>query len=157
MCIIQSRFQSFSVKKIEILTGFTCVLLIHSSIIMTTHSPATELVPRLEAINIRPGDIYHHYKSVDAKYEIIALVLDEETEEPLVVYRSVQDPRLIWVRKYTSWCERVEVKHQDRVALVDRFSLVSLSAPDPIESGNRLSVSSVLLSQSSLISPGQES
>ena len=50
---------------------------------------------------------YRHYKGNE--YEVIGEGTHTETEEKLVIYRSVKDPAVIWVRPYEMFFEMVEV------------------------------------------------
>ena len=50
---------------------------------------------------------YRHYKGNE--YEVIGEGTHTETEERLVIYRSVKDPAVIWVRPYEMFFEMVEV------------------------------------------------
>ena len=50
---------------------------------------------------------YRHYKGNE--YEVIHEGTHTETEERLVIYRSVKDPAVIWVRPYEMFFEMVEV------------------------------------------------
>ena len=50
---------------------------------------------------------YRHYKGNE--YEVIGEGTHTETEEKLMIYRSVKDPAVIWVRPYEMFFEMVEV------------------------------------------------
>ncbi|MEK7153451.1 MAG: DUF1653 domain-containing protein [Patescibacteria group bacterium] len=50
---------------------------------------------------------YVHYKQMS--YEVLALALREEDNEPCVVYRAEYGDRLTWIRTVTDWLEEVEV------------------------------------------------
>lgn len=60
----------------------------------------------LAALPIRQGQRYLHYKG--GEYEVIALAIQEDTLDPLVVYRSLAK-NTIWVRTLKNWNEEVEV------------------------------------------------
>lgn len=66
---------------------------------------------------IRPG-IYQHYKG--RRYEVIDVARHSETEEWLVVYRTLYGNYDLWVRPLTMFVEQVEVDGQR----VPRFEFV---------------------------------
>lgn len=55
---------------------------------------------------IRPGR-WRHYKGND--YEVIGVARHSETEEPLVVYRTLYGDRSLWVRPLAMFLEDVDV------------------------------------------------
>ena len=55
---------------------------------------------------MRPGR-YRHYKGKD--YQVIGLARHSETEEPLVVYRTLYGDFDLWVRPLAMFNEQVEV------------------------------------------------
>lgn len=58
------------------------------------------------SVNLKPG-LYRHYKGKD--YEVIAIARHSETEEPLVVYRTLYGEYSWWVRPLAMFQETVEV------------------------------------------------
>ncbi len=52
-----------------------------------------------------PGTLYRHYKW--GLYEIVTLALDEATQTPVVVYRSLEEPENIWTRLLSVFIESV--------------------------------------------------
>ncbi|MEO7905211.1 MAG: DUF1653 domain-containing protein [Candidatus Saccharimonadales bacterium] len=56
------------------------------------------------------ADIYQHYKGND--YEVIGEAVHTETEERLVVYRSLGNPVTIWVRPFDMFFESVIIDGQ---------------------------------------------
>lgn len=59
-----------------------------------------------------PGTRYQHFKG--GTYRIVLIALDSETQEQVIVYRSIQTDD-IWTRKLTDFCEWVEDKvYKDR-------------------------------------------
>lgn len=58
---------------------------------------------------IRPG-IYRHYKG--QRYEVIDVARHSETEEWLVVYRTLYGNHDLWVRPLAMFEEQVEVAGQ---------------------------------------------
>ena len=57
-------------------------------------------------MSVRPGT-YRHYKGND--YEVIGTARHSETEEPLVVYRTLYGDFSLWVRPLAMFTETVEV------------------------------------------------
>ena len=55
---------------------------------------------------IRAG-IYKHYKG--GLYKVIGIAKDSETNEQLVVYRSAEDGRQLWVRPLAMFKDKVKV------------------------------------------------
>lgn len=66
----------------------------------------------------KPGR-YRHYKGHD--YEVIGTARHSETEEPLVVYRTLYGDLSLWVRPLAMFMETVEVDGRE----VPRFARVS--------------------------------
>lgn len=56
--------------------------------------------------DIRPG-VYRHYKG--GEYEVFFVARHSETEEPLVVYRTLYGDHSYWVRPLSMFSEHVEV------------------------------------------------
>lgn len=70
-----------------------------------------------------PTGRYRHYKGKE--YEVIGIARHSETEEELVVYRTLYGNFDLWVRPLTMFTETVTV---DGV-LMPRFAYVDDSAP----------------------------
>ncbi|XWV25629.1 TonB box-like protein [Tupanvirus deep ocean] len=73
-----------------------------------SHTSEEILSKNIGSINIKPGDIYYHYRSPHDHYKVITIALDEATEKPVVVYQALYGKKLIWVRHYDVWCQNVE-------------------------------------------------
>ena len=56
-------------------------------------------------MEFKPGK-YRHFKGNE--YEVVAIAKHSETLEDMVVYRSLKDASLVWVRPLSMWCETVE-------------------------------------------------
>ncbi|MEE3158451.1 MAG: DUF1653 domain-containing protein [Pseudomonadota bacterium] len=67
---------------------------------------------------MRPGR-YRHYKGKD--YQVIGLARHSETEEPLVVYRTLYGDYDLWVRPLAMFNEQVEVDGE----AYPRFTFIS--------------------------------
>lgn len=65
---------------------------------------------------------YRHYKG--GEYELLMLARHSEDHGMMAVYRSVSDPRLVWVRPLEMFCD--EVAHQG--LRVPRFLLLSAAS-----------------------------
>ena len=61
-----------------------------------------------------PGDYWTHYKG--GVYKIMALAVNENTAEPVVVYQSCKHDT-IWVRPLSNWSEDVQLS----TGVVKRF------------------------------------
>lgn len=62
--------------------------------------------------------IYQHYKG--SRYEVIGVARHSETEETLVVYRTLYGDFSLWVRPLSMFTEKVEVdgRWQPRFAYI---------------------------------------
>ncbi len=67
---------------------------------------------------LTPG-IYRHYKGND--YEVIGTARHSETEELMVVYRTLYGNFDLWVRPYEMFVEKVLLESGEEV---DRFALI---------------------------------
>ena len=67
--------------------------------------------------NIKRGK-YRHYKQ--GEYEVIDIVHHSETEEPLVLYRTLYGNYDLWVRPFKMYFEHVEFDGQQ----IPRFEYV---------------------------------
>ena len=63
---------------------------------------------------------YQHYKG--SKYEVIGEGTHTETEERVVVYKSLEKPHTIWIRPFEMFFEAVEVNGQT----VPRFAKLNV-------------------------------
>jgi len=59
--------------------------------------------------------LYRHYKG--NLYEVLMTARHSETEEWMVVYKTLYNEESIWVRPYKMFCEKVEVEGKR----IDRF------------------------------------
>lgn len=62
--------------------------------------------------------IYQHYKG--PKYKVIDTVRHSETEELMVLYRTMYGDENLWVRPYSMFFEEVEVQSQQ----IPRFKYI---------------------------------
>ena len=62
--------------------------------------------------------IYEHYKG--NRYEVIDTVRHSETEELMVLYRTMYGDENLWVRPYTMFFEELEIDGK----LVPRFKYI---------------------------------
>lgn len=73
---------------------------------MTNQKPIGEIVDQWNDFRRpRDGQMYQHYKG--GKYEIVATGFLENSEEPCVVYRSIEK-NIVWVRTAKNFLEKVE-------------------------------------------------
>lgn len=66
------------------------------------------------------GALYVHFRSLEDRYKVLSLALDEITEEPCVIYQALYGEQLIWIRTVQAWCDLVE--HEDQ--MVVRFTKI---------------------------------
>lgn len=64
---------------------------------------------------VQIGGLYAHYRKPERLYKVLAVAINENTEEPCVVYQALYGGKLIWVRALTAWCGSVE--HKGRTVL----------------------------------------
>ncbi|MCF7860172.1 nucleotide exchange factor GrpE [Patescibacteria group bacterium] len=93
--------------------------------------------------------IYQHYKG--GKYELLFTAEQTETQEAMVIYRSLKDQK-IWTRPASMWSEKVSIdgqeklrftflksiesedwEHKYKLALADYQNLLKQSAKDKID------------------------
>ncbi len=70
--------------------------------------------------HIEIGACYYHYRNPEKLYKIVALGLDEATEQPCVIYQSLDSDALVWIRPLSSWLEYVAYNNTQ----VPRFSKI---------------------------------
>lgn len=75
--------------------------------------------------HVSVGEIYYHYKNPDKHYKIIAVALQEATEEPCIVYETMhgENGGLVWVRNLEDWLSMVDTDQ----GMVQRFTKLSQS------------------------------
>ena len=61
--------------------------------------------------NVLPGR-YRHFKGNE--YEVLGMARHSETEEEMVIYRTLYGERGLWVRPAAMWCETVERDGKER-------------------------------------------
>ena len=75
-------------------------------------------------LEIKPGQIWIHYKGPNKRYEIIAIGKDSETLEDLVVYKALYQGEFkfgqIWIRPVKEFLEIIE-KDGNKI---NRFELI---------------------------------
>lgn len=67
------------------------------------------------------GKTYSHYKG--GKYEVITLAKHTETNEPLVIYKSIQFGS-VHARPLLEWNQNVEQIKEEYSQIVPRFELI---------------------------------
>jgi hypothetical protein len=53
-------------------------------------------------------DIYNHYRGL--RYEVLAVVRNSETTEPMVLYKLLYGEQGMWVLPYEMFCEDISVE-----------------------------------------------
>ena len=75
-------------------------------------------------MEIKPGQIWSHYKRPERRYEIISIGKDSETLEEVVVYKALYQGEFkfgqVWSRKMHEFLETVE-KNGNKIS---RFKLI---------------------------------
>ncbi len=82
-----------------------------------SHSSYEELQSLLAEARkkVETGGLYKHYSNPDKRYKVLHVALQEETQEPCVVYESLYSPGLIWVRNLDDWLAIVKDKDGNEV------------------------------------------
>jgi hypothetical protein len=78
---------------------------------------------------VEPGQLYRHFK--DARYEIVLIATDSETDADMVVYRDLKTGRA-FVRSLEMF---LRPKVFDDGREVERFSLENVNGPQIKEAG----------------------
>lgn len=76
----------------------------------------------------QPGEVYQHYKG--GIYKVLGLGRHTETEEPVVIYESM-DSGAIWVRPVSSWLEPVPLPKPG--STISRFQIYVGVKPNRFE------------------------
>jgi hypothetical protein len=66
------------------------------------------------------GGIYVHYKSTDMRYKVIDLAINTDGTEVCVIYKSLYDEQIVFVRSLHEWLDIIEIDGVKR----KRFTLV---------------------------------
>lgn len=118
---INNNTQHIDTISTNLLSNNNCCDSSNSSIIsqsITNHSDENILIEKILQVNVIPNEIYYHYKSPHLKYKILMVVLDEETEEPIIIYQAQYGNNLVWARKINIWNQIIE--HNGK--LIPRFT-----------------------------------
>lgn len=75
--------------------------------------------------DFQPGDTLQHFKG--GFYKIIAIGINTETEEKMVVYQSLKDKR-VWIRPYEMFISKVDRKKYPNAYQPYRFIKVKITA-----------------------------
>jgi hypothetical protein len=91
------------------------------------HASVKELAVRISGaeFKIKPGSLWYHWKNPEQHYRVIRVGIDEATEELIVVYEMLVEPKpVVWVRPLRGkdgWL--TPVKHNG--AEISRFQKIS--------------------------------
>ena len=79
---------------------------------------------QIDVLPVKVGQMYVHFKNPDHQYEIIALAIQEDTLEPLVIYRN-RAKGTTWSRTAKNFTEEIERdgKKQKRFELITKNGL----------------------------------
>lgn len=85
------------------------------------HPPVEEILKKVNQAKsqVVVGSQYYHYKHPDFHYTIIDIVVEESTDEPMVIYKGAGDG-LTFARPIKSFLEQVEIEGK----MINRFSKV---------------------------------
>lgn len=72
------------------------------------------------------GYRFRHFKG--GVYVVTDLAVHSETEEPMVVYRNVNDPELVWCRPLSMFMSRVDREKYPYADQMMRFSRIGRAA-----------------------------
>lgn len=74
------------------------------------HATYEELAQKLAdgRTQVEVGAFYRHYRNPEKRYKVLAVALQEDTEEVCVVYQTSHSSGLIWVRNLEDWLSIVE-------------------------------------------------
>jgi hypothetical protein len=90
---------------------------------MDTFDCLAEIVKKSEQ-RVSVGSLYTHYRDNEKLkfYKVLAIAINEEDEEPCVVYQALYGDGLIWVRAVSVWCDAIEYngKSSSRFILYDQ-------------------------------------
>lgn len=78
------------------------------------------------------GGLYVHYKDTSKDtnhqnmYKIVEHAIDESSEQPVVIYQSLKNPKVTWVRTLSDFTSDVHTHSHDKSShKIPRFSLFS--------------------------------
>ena len=82
-----------------------------------------ETVEKAEQI-VSIGGLYTHYRNADHQYKVLAIAINEKTEEPCVVYQALYGEKLIWIRSLSVWCDSIEYEGKNVLRFIKITSQV---------------------------------
>lgn len=87
------------------------------------HSSELSLVSRISNAKrlVSVGSLYYHYRTPNLFYRVNDIVVNEETEQPVVIYEAQYGDKITWARSLDKWLD--EIEYQD--TFVKRFTEVS--------------------------------
>lgn len=86
-----------------------------------SHTSEKELQNKITECPIKPGQIFTHYRNPNLFYKVTHVAIDEATEAPVIVYKSLYGKQLVWVRMLNVW----QAMCDDNGKTVPRFNKVS--------------------------------
>lgn len=89
-----------------------------------SHSNIVLLTKKIQSARllVKKNGRYYHYKTPNKYYKVLDIALQENTENPCVIYCQIDNPEIIWVRDLNVWCEKVL---NDNNQYVNRFNEVN--------------------------------
>lgn len=82
----------------------------------------------------KQGDIYRHYKG--NLYKVLLIAKHTETEEDMIIYRSIDHNKPIWARPLSIWNETVQYKNK-KIPRFKRIAPVQCNYCDHYEGVHR--------------------
>lgn len=67
-----------------------------------------KLIDAMGQINV--GSKWVHYKNPDHQYQVVAIGLNEENQEPCIVYVAQYGKQLVWIRDFDNFTQEVELE-----------------------------------------------
>lgn len=53
---------------------------------MSQHTSKTALIDVIKNVNIKPSEIYYHYRTPSQYYKVLIIALSEANKKPMIVY-----------------------------------------------------------------------
>jgi hypothetical protein len=87
-----------------------------------------ELTAKLNTVvNVNVGKFYYHWKDDTKLYYVMAIGLNKETLEPVIIYRAQYGNNIVWTRSYSDWNQSVSRPDNDgNIIVTPRFTPVLL-------------------------------
>lgn len=64
---------------------------------MSQHTSQDFLSNSIKNVNVKPGEIYYHYRTPAQQYKILSIALCEATEKPLIIYQALYGNKMLFI------------------------------------------------------------